>query len=326
MTHAERLALTFLIIFISLGVGYLCRRLVESGKIGSDQQVLIALRKELQSFAVFVLIPLSALLSLWGLPRPDSSLLFLPLLGLVSYVWGGILALWAARLLRLDRARTGSMFCCGTFTNIGAVGGLVCLIFLGENSIALVALYRLLEEIYFFSVSFPVAKWHSPDNRETTLTFRNFRVDPLMGIVVVALLIGITLNLLKAPRPAFLGTVASVSLLCATIFFLLGIGLSLRLSRVLCYIRPCAAICLIKFLLVPLVVTGLAALLGLAAIDNGLPLKVVAVLSSMPVAMTALIPPSLFNLDLDLANACWIISTLGLVATLPALMFVLPLL
>ena len=46
----------------------------------------------------------------------------------------------------------------------------------------------------------------------------------------------------------------------------------------------------------------------------------------MPVAMTALVPPSLFRLDLDLANACWIFSTLALVAVLPALLVILPLL
>ncbi len=46
----------------------------------------------------------------------------------------------------------------------------------------------------------------------------------------------------------------------------------------------------------------------------------------MPVAMTALVPPSLFNLDLDLANACWVFSTAGLIVVLPALLIILPLL
>ena len=40
--------------------------------------------------------------------------------------------------------------------------------------------------------------------------------------------------------------------------------------------------------------------------------------------MTALVPPTLFHLDVDLANACWIFSTLGLVAVLPLLMLLLP--
>jgi hypothetical protein len=67
-------------------------------------------------------------------------------------------------------------------------------------------------------------------------------------------------------------------------------------------------------------------MLGLGDADDGLALKTVAVLASMPVAMNALIPPSLFNLDLDLANACWIGSTTALIVVLPALHLLLPLL
>ena len=44
----------------------------------------------------------------------------------------------------------------------------------------------------------------------------------------------------------------------------------------------------------------------------------------MPVAMNALIPPSLFRLDLDLANACWVFTTLELVLVLPILIIILP--
>ena len=69
-----------------------------------------------------------------------------------------------------------------------------------------------------------------------------------------------------------------------------------------------------------------AYLCGLGEIENGLPLKVVAILASMPVAMNALIPPSLFDLDLDLANACWVFTTLELIVVLPILVIVLPLL
>ena len=78
---------------------------------------------------------------------------------------------------------------------------------------------------------------------------------------------------------------------------------------------------MLSLLLVPL-----AALAGLGSIDGGLPLRVVTVLSCMPVAMTALVPPALFGLDVDMANALWIFSTLALVVILPVLYFVLPLL
>ena len=76
----------------------------------------------------------------------------------------------------------------------------------------------------------------------------------------------------------------------------------------------------IKFVGVPLVVAGLAWTIGYGAIDGGLPLKTVLIVSAMPVAMNALMPPSLYGLDLDLAKACWIFSTAALVVVLPALL------
>jgi hypothetical protein len=37
----------------------------------------------------------------------------------------------------------------------------------------------------------------------------------------------------------------------------------------------------------------------------------------MPVAFNSLVAASIYDLDLDLANACWLISTLSLVVVLP---------
>ena len=320
----DRLLLTLGIIFVSLAAGYAFRHAVTTGRVRLSEGTLILARQRLQTAAVFVLIPISAMLSLWGLPSPDTRLLALPLLGLAAWIWGGALSLLFARWLRLDRAQTGSLYCCGTFTNIGAVGSLVCVLFLGESAIALVALYRLCEELFYFSVSFPIARWYSRENGGQRLSFRNLRFDPILKVVLSALLLGITLNLLHVPRPEFCGRLASGFMILATVLFLFAIGLSLRLSRMARYTRQSLAVCAIKFIGVPLLITGIAKAVGYGAIDNGLPLKVVAVLSSMPVAMTALVPPSLFSLDLDLANACWIFSTLALVAVLPALLLVLP--
>lgn len=325
MSHLSRLLLTLAIIFVSLALGWLCRRLAELGKLPLSPEFLDRLRHSLQTLAIFILLPLSAMLSLWGLPQPEPGLLAMPLLGLVSYIAGGALALLAARMLHLSRIQTGSFFCCGTFTNIGAVGGLVCLLFLGENSIALVALYRLVEEVYYFSVAFPVAKWFGSDCG-TPLNLRAFKFSPILAIILCALLAGIALNLLGAPRPEICGPVASASMLAATVFFLFAIGLTLRLSKLGGYFAPSLAMCAVKFAGIPLLVIPLAALMGYGAYEGGLPLDTAAILCSMPVAMTALVPPALFGLDVDLANACWIFTTLGLALVLPALMWLLPLL
>lgn len=320
----DRLLLTLGIIFVSLAAGYLFQRRVNAGRFHFSEEGMVSLRQRMQRVALFVLIPLSAMLSLWGLPSPDTRLLALPALGICAWIWGGILSILLARWLGLDRAQTGSLYCCGTFTNIGAVGSLVAVVFYGESAIALVALYRLCEELFYFSVSFPISRWYGME--DGPLSFRNLRLDPILRVVVCALLLGIGLNLLGVPRPGAFGHLAAGLMIVATVLFLFAIGMSLRPSRMARYRRQCLAVAAIKFVGVPLLITGLAAAIGYGDIDGGLPLRVVAILSAMPVAMTALVPPSLFNLDLDLANACWVFSTAGLFVVLPALLFILPLL
>jgi hypothetical protein len=60
----------------------------------------------------------------------------------------------------------------------------------------------------------------------------------------------------------------------------------------------------LPFVTVPMVASLVARMIGFGGIDGSLRLKVVIILSSIPVAFTALIPPSIYNLDIYLANAC----------------------
>jgi hypothetical protein len=102
-----------------------------------------------------------------------------------------------------------------------------------------------------------------------------------------------------------------------TLLLLVSIGMAMKFRKIGAYLRECLSISLIKFILVPVLVCLPAYFLGYGSIQNGLPLKVVLILSSMPVAFNALIPPSIYNLDLDLANSCWFFTTAMLVVILP---------
>jgi len=138
-----------------------------------------------------------------------------------------------------------------------------------------------------------------------------------------AFYIGLTLNLLQIPRPSFFETVTAVSIPVGTFIIIVSIGLGMRFSKVGAYLPACAGICVIKFLLVPVMTCLLAFALDLHLVAGGLPFKVVLVLSSMPVAFNALVASSIYDLDLDMANSCWLISTAGLVVVMPWLYFLL---
>jgi hypothetical protein len=74
---------------------------------------------------------------------------------------------------------------------------------------------------------------------------------------------------------------------------------------------------------VPIFGCTLAYLFNLHLIGDGLVFKVVLILTSMPVAFTALVAASIYDLDLDMANSCWLVSTLALIVVLPWLYFLL---
>ena len=324
----EKILVTLGVIVASLGVGYGVQRLVLGGRLRLSGE-LDVLRRRIQSVAQFGLMPLSAMLSIWGLPAPDTHLLALPLLGACSWVAGAGLGVLAARLLRLDGAQTGSMLCCGSLTNIGGVGSLVCVVFLGEQAIALAALYRMCEDIFFFGMICPAARYYAATGPRGSEGFRPGRIvrqllhDKVLRLILGALLLGVALNAAQAPRFPGAGVMASACMLAATVLLLVGIGMGLRLARLHKYTRQWMAMAVIKFLLLPGLMVSLALLLGFAHVDGGLPLRVVLVVSAMPVAMNALIPPSLFGLDLDLANACWVWSTAALIVVVPVLALLL---
>jgi hypothetical protein len=91
------------------------------------------------------------------------------------------------------------------------------------------------------------------------------------------------------------------------------------------YLKECVSVSVsvLKFILVPILATSLAYMFGFGQIDNGLPLKDVMILAAMPVAFNALIPPSIYDLDLDLANSCWLFTTALLVIVLPVLLILI---
>ncbi len=91
------------------------------------------LRKLLQKIALLFINPIAIVGAIWVASIQDVRLAALPFNGLFSLMSGGVLALLAARLLGLEPRKTGAMFGCGSFTNIGSIGALVCFVFLGET-------------------------------------------------------------------------------------------------------------------------------------------------------------------------------------------------
>jgi len=318
---------SFTLIATGLLLGYGIRLLFEKGVLGPNER-LGRLRSFLQRLVLLGLGPVTFAGALWIVEIREPKIALLALIGAFCHIFGGAAAALVARLFRMAPPQAGAFFCCGFFTNVGAIGGLVIFMFLGEEGYAMVPLFKLLEELVYYGIGFPVARLYSDGAKKKaggSLLPRLLR-DPFLRVAVGGLVLGTALNLSGIPRPAFYSSLNSLLIPLSTVLLLASIGMAMRFGKTALYLKEGFTIIFLKFLLVPAACVSLAALAGLDGITGGLPLKAVLVLSSMPVAFNALVPPSLYGLDLDLANSCFLVSVLGLAALLPALHFALGLL
>jgi len=313
---------TFGLIVSGLSIGYGIQALVRRKVFDLPLPLLDRLRRFLVKLVLLFFNPIAIVGALWTLRMNDGRLAAFPVLEVFAILLGGFLALGASRILRLERRRTGSLFACGFFTNTYSIGGLVCYFFLGEMGFAFVAFYRVFEELMYYGVGFPVARLYGADTYEKE-TWRDkvkrLGTDIFVLVSLASLLTGGLLNLSGLKRPEIYQSINSVLIPLGTLVFLVSIGLAMRIRKIQDYLKECVAVSAVKFLIVPVILTLTAFLLGYGMIEEGLPLKVVMILSSMPVAFTSLVPPALYDLDIDLANSCWLFTTSLLVVVLPVL-------
>jgi len=312
-------------IFFGLVCGYILQQLVE-GRIIQIPISLERLRKLLQKIGLLFLVPVSFIGALWITKMDNIKIIALPFLGVFALLLGGILGFVSAKLLKLNRKDTGSMFICGSFTNIGSIGGLLCYMFLGEKGFAFFPIYKLFEQVIYYAVGFPIAKNFSNEivkKENILLQLKKVFTDIFVLVTLTSITIGTFLNISGIERPEFYKTINAVFIPGGTVTLLISIGLAIKFKKVKNYIKECIAISMIKFILMPIIISSIAILLGYGIFEGGLPLKVAIILSSMPVAFTAMVPVSIYDLNLDLANSCWLVTTMGLFIVVPLLSYII---
>ena len=320
-----RFVITLVMMASALATGYLIRIVIDR-RILKVSVELSRIRRILQSTAMLFFIPLTFLGAVWIVDLDNLKILALPFIEVFVIMLGGTLAYAMARAQRMTRRQTGSYIVTGAFGNVGSMGGLICYMFLGEPAFAMVGLYKLFEELMFFAVAFPLVKSFSLERATTDrlgARLKRLFADPFVLVPLCGLAAGLILNLTDVPRPLFYSRVNSIFIPTIPILLLLSIGMAMQFGSVRTYLWKSVIIVSIRQLLVPAAAFAVAFAIGFGSIANGLPLKVVLIASSMPVAFTAMVPPTLYNLDVDLANANWLLTNGMLVVLVPVLYFLI---
>ncbi len=320
----QKLLFSLSIITLGLIIGYVIQRLTIANIIKVDKS-LSKQRKTLQIIALLFLNPIATIGAIWSLSFDNLSYVFFPIIGIFAIFCGGLTSLLFTKILKLNNKQSGSFFSCGAFTNIGSIGALIVFIFLGEEAFALVPIYKIFEPVIYYTIWFPIAKSYSPNiiKNDSKKKFIKIITDPFILITLISIIIGFILNFSNITRFSFYSKINSFLIPLASLLLLTSIGMAMKFSKVKKYIKPTIFISTIKYLIVPILTTTLAYFLGFGSINNGLPLKVVIILSSMPVGFIALVPPAIYDLDVDFANAGWLVTTALLILVIPLQMLVI---
>lgn len=322
----EKLLIPLGIIVVSLIFGKTLRRLWENKKIFTSAPLDTYLKMTIQ-WVLLLVSPFIITGAFWTVKLDSLKLIALPVLGVLTLVIGGLLAVGVSKLQKLDRAKTGSMFVSGSFSNMGNFGTFFCFVFIGEETLPYIALFRLLEEFLYYSIGFPIAKsFGDKEGIEGDKSkLRHLISNPFIIGSLLAIVLGCFLNMSGVERPAVYVTIISYMVPLSTFLIVIPIGFNLNFTALRGYIKECYSISLVKFVAVPLIITALGYVLGIGQLHDNMVLKVMLVLSAMPPAFTSLVPPQLYKLDTDLANSSWLFNSGMLILVAPILYLILQL-
>ena len=304
MNHAQLFTVLF-DVFCPLASGYFLRH---------RKWMTLAQCNGMMLFNVVVLITVMNLLSFWILPL-QGDLLLLPLLSLLTaFLSAGMMAPLCRHQSFVDQ---GTLVVAAMLANIGTLAGICGYILYGELSFAYVQLFAVPQNILMVVLAFPLAQYYaargSSVGGKAPLQFnlRELLFTPKQ-LGVVGMLIGLGLQLFQVERPGFVTDFFRMLVHIQAWIAFTPVGYTIDFHRAFRYLRQAAGLLPIRFLLVPLLLYGASSLV----VTDPVILGTIFLAASAPVAINAVITAQLFHLNVDLAVAAFLETTLLYVAVL----------
>lgn len=295
-------------------VGYLC---VRYGLVKREWS------KHIQRKTILFLAPPVMFLAMWSLKIPGIDILGLPIIAILCGVGGMAVAYPIAKRLRLSRQGTGAFILAAGWSNTWLIGAYLCFLLFGQQGFALASMYNILNPALTYVVGFGVAGAFSPDRTvvSTWDAVRNFFSDPVSILPNVGMLAGLAMNLAGVEPGLWSEDISTYLIPIFTVISMFAVGMTMSVHRTQEFLRPILAQSAIKFLVWPAITLAAIFTFRGNMLHDPVTFRVLMVQSFMPVAMQAMMLCNLFDLDMDLVNALWLVTNLLSLLTLPALIY-----
>ncbi|KGT88817.1 membrane protein [Erwinia typographi] len=236
---------------------------------------------------------------------------------LVVFVLGRVVA---TRLFRLDGI-SGSVFALGgIFSNNVMLGLPIATVMLGEKAIPSIALVLVFNGLILWTLATVSVEWfrHGSLNLKG---FGNTAINVLKNPLIIAILSGTLFSLTGLQLPSMVDQPIGMLGKIAVPLALVALGMSLAAYKMKEGLKESYAICLLKLIVQPLAIWGLAVLIGLPPLES----KVVVLLGSMSVGINVYLMSQQFNALTGPAATSMLLSTIFSAITTPLFMLLMDL-
>ena len=256
---------------------------------------------------ILVFYPFLSVLSFWVLPL-SWDFAWLPLFGvLLCFIPGGAAYLLSGKKYD-DPLDTGSYLITAMLANMGTLGGLCAYIIYGEKAFAYSQLIVVFQVLVIFLFCYPLARYYyrlsrgaAPASVSLASLLLTRNQLPVAGILAGFVLCGFNI-----PRPPFFGALFDPLVHLAAWTALIPVGHSTDLAAIRRYMAGTLDLVPVRFLVTPLAGYLIARLVFVDPVA----INTVVILASTPTAISAVVTAKINGLNVHIATASFVSTTL----------------
>ncbi len=311
----KKLALSLGIILFGIIAGQIVKHVSKNKSVEQVAKTSSTLDKiRLTAFLIFN--PVVMVNAYWIIDFSTISMLVLPFICLTLLFCGGMIGLLVSKIRKHSDQERAAMFGCCSFSNLGTIGGLLVLIFLGEEAYTIAALYFLFENFYNYLFAYPMIKTLGEGKSEGKRNLLGIFKDPAIIIYVSAIFVGLALNFAGIKRPDFMTSYNNLMVPLTSFMLTFAISYKMEFQKIKSSMVE-GFICIgIKYVFCPILAVSVAYAFGLQNIADGLVIKTLIIMSMTPCGFNSILTPTIYKADKDVANSVWIMNMVALVVVI----------